>query len=101
MAIMLASNPPSFSSDNPFILVPGQPDASLTYSIQGRTGYIDGRRYQIFDQIFEDHAREWDSIADGAAAEVIQLSKLPETVLAEIWEAVSYISPALRRSYLA
>ena len=93
MAIVLASNPPSFSSDNPSILVRAQPDATITYSIAGRTGYIDERQYQIFDQIFEEHAREWDSIADGAAAEVIQLSNLPENILAEIWESVGYISP--------
>jgi ankyrin repeat protein len=89
MSIVLDSNPPSFSSDNPFILVRGQPDASTAYSIEGRAGYIDGRQYQIFDQIFEEHAREWDAIADGVAAELIQLSNLPEDVLAEIWEAVS------------
>jgi hypothetical protein len=94
MAIVLASTAPSFSSDDPFTLVQGQPDASTTYSIDGRCVYIDGRQYQVFDQIFEEHAREWDSIADGAAAELIQLSNLPEDVLAEIWEAVSKIFPA-------
>lgn len=89
MAIVLAMNTPSFSSDDPFILVRGQPDVSITYWIDGRVGYIDGRQQHIFDQIFEEHAREWDSIADGAAAELIQLSNLPENVLAEIWEVVS------------
>lgn len=89
MSVALASNPPSFSSDNPFILVRSQPDASITYSIEGRAGYIDDIQYQVFDQIFEEHAREWDSIADGAAAELIQFSNLPENALAEIWEAVS------------
>jgi hypothetical protein len=90
MAILLASNTPSFSSDNPFLLVRTQPDASLTYSIDGRTGYIDGGQYQIFDRIFEDHAREWDSIADGVAAELIQLSNLPEDTLGDLWETVSF-----------
>lgn len=91
MAIVLASNIPSFSSDHPFVLVGGQPDASSTYSysIQGLSRYIDSRQYQIYDQIFEEHAREWESIADGAAAEVMQLSNLPEDVLADIWESVS------------
>jgi hypothetical protein len=92
MAIVLATNPPSFSSDNPFILVRGKPDESITYSIEGRAGYIDGRQQEIFDRIFEEHAREWDSIADGAAAELIQLSNLPEDVLAEIWDVVSLFS---------
>lgn len=89
MAVILTSTPPSFSGDNPFILVQNQPDASITYSIEERAGYIDGRQYQIFDHIFEEYAREWDSIADGAAAELIRLSNLPEEVLAGIWEAVS------------
>jgi hypothetical protein len=90
MAVVLSSDPPLFSSDNPFMLVRSQPDAPITYSIEGRDGYIDGRQYQIFDQIFEEHAREWDSIADGAAAELIQSSNLAENVLADIWEAVSW-----------
>ena len=95
MALVLATKLPSFSSDNPFVLVPGEPGSSTRYSIDGRSGYIDGDQVQIFDHIFEEHAREWDAIADGAAAELIQLSNLPEDVLAEIWEAVSYKIPLL------
>ena len=88
MAITLVTNPPSFSNENPFLLVRVQPDASLTYSIEERAGHIAGNRYQIFERIFYDRTRERDFIADSAAADVIQLSNIPEDVLAELWEDV-------------
>ena len=88
MAVALPTNPPSFSNENPFVLVRGQPDASLTYSINGRAGHIAGDRYHRFERIFHDRTRDRDSIADSAAADVVQLSSLPEDVLADLWEDV-------------
>ncbi len=93
MAVAFATDPPSFSSDNLLTFLQGQPDACLTYSIEGRAGHIDGIRYHIFDRIFKDHTREWDCIEEDAAAEFVRLSKLPEDALEELWEAVSFASP--------
>jgi hypothetical protein len=88
MAIALATNPPSFSGSNPFQLMRAQPDAFLSYTIKERAGHIAGIRYQIFERIFHDRTREWDFIADSAAAEVVQLSHLPDDILAGLWEEV-------------
>jgi hypothetical protein len=89
METVPAPDPTSLSGNNPLILVQGQPDTSMKYSIEGRVGCLESGQYQIFDTIFEEHAREWDSIADGVAAELVRLTILPEDVLAEIWDAVS------------
>ena len=82
MAIVHPADSPSFSSEKPFILERRQPASSMTYWVEGRDGVIDNEQYQMFDCIFEEHARKWDSIADGATAELIQLSNLPEDALA-------------------